>query len=369
MHVHFREPGNSEAETILSGAQAAAHGGFTSVLMMPNTRPPLDSPEKIADALSIAAKQKYVHVMTAGCISKGRTGKKLADLRKLASAGSNAFTDDGSTVADNKIMAEAMRIAKTLNIPILDHALDPVIAGNGVIHQGLYSTKYNLPGIPADAESVIVDRDIQLSETTGCPVHIQHVSTKKSVDLIKTARKRGVPVSGEATPHHLALTDADVDPRNANFKMNPPLRTEQDRKSLLAAVADGTLEALATDHAPHTRKEKAKGFTEAPFGIIGLETAVGITYMLLVKNGFMSLIEWVSRWTLGPSRILRLNLPCLSAGNPANITILDLNSEWIIASGEFLSKSKNTPFEGRKASGRAIYTFYDGIMTWDALNR
>jgi dihydroorotase len=215
------------------------------------------------------------------------------------------------------------------------------------------------------AETRIVERDIRLAEKTACSIHIQHVSSAGSVELIRKAAANGLGVSAEATPHHLALTEADIDPANANFKMNPPLRTEPDRQAILSAVADGTIAVLATDHAPHRKQDKDKGFLDAPFGIVGLETAIGITYTLLVKSGMMDLVEWVKRWTTGPARVLHLAPPGLEAGAPANISILDLRSEWTARSKHFLSRSGNTPFEGRRLTGQAVTTLLDGKMTWN----
>ncbi|MFC1496980.1 dihydroorotase [Verrucomicrobiota bacterium] len=364
MHVHFREPGNEESETVESGSKAAARGGFTSVLMMPNTTPPLDTGEKISEILDTGGTYPYAHVMTAGCITKNRQGKELANLTKMKKAGAVTFTDDGATVADENLMRLAMKTAKELKTAILDHALDPALAGKGVMHEGSVSAQLKLPGIPTQSEVNMVQRDIRLAEETGCHIHIQHVSAKETVELIRKALDRGLPVSGEATPHHLALIDSDINPKNTNFKMNPPLRTSADRTALLSAVADGTLRILATDHAPHSHTGKTKSFLDAPFGVVGLETAIGTTYTLLVKNKLMSLADWIDRWTVSPAHVLNLEPPALSPGQKADITILDLNTEWTIHSNEFASKSTNTPFEGRKITGRPIYTFCNGIMTY-----
>ena len=368
LHVHFREPGNEEDETIESGSRAAARGGFTTVVTMPNTDPPIDPPERVTQILACCGKSD-VRIMIAGCISRGRLGKELADLPEMSRAGAIAFTDDGSTSTDEGMMARAMDIAKKLDTPILDHALDPSLAGKGVMHEGAISARFGMPGIPARAEAKIVERDLRLSEQTGCAIHIQHVSTTECVNIIRSGLERGLRISGEVTPHHLALTDSDVSPDNTNFKMNPPLRTSEDRQALRSAVADGTLQAFATDHAPHCRAKKEKGFIRSPFGVVGLETAVGITYSLMVKSGLMNIMEWVHRWTIGPARVLGMEPPGLSIGLSANFSILDLDSEWIIRSDDFFSKSRNTPFEGHKVTGRAICTFCRGVMTWDGRAR
>lgn len=369
VHVHLREPGNEAAETIESGSRAAAKGGFTAVVAMPNTTPPIDEPDMISQVLEAGGKHRLVDVLPSGCITKGRCGKEVAGLRAMAAAGAVAFTDDGATVTDDSVMADAMKICRDLDKCILDHALDPAIAGKGIMHEGEQSRRLHFPGIPSLAESRMVERDIRLAEETGCAVHIQHISARESVVLIRKAIERGLRVSGEATPHHIALNDSDVVAENADFKMNPPVRSEDDRLAIISAVADGTLQIIATDHAPHTEKDKEKGFFSAPFGVVGLETAVGISYSCLVKTGAMSLTEWVRRWTTGPAKILGLPAPQLKTGRPANLAILDLNSTWTVNSTDFLSKSRNTPFEGRMITGRAVYTFLNGVLTWNDVKR
>jgi len=364
LHVHFREPGDEEAETVASGARAAARGGFATVVLMPNTQPPADTPERIGAIAARAAACRHVRALPAGCITRGRSGKELADLAALASAGAVAFTDDGTTPGDTALLHRAMEIARDLGVPILDHALDPVAAARGVMHAGARSAALKLPGIPAEAEVCMVKRDIELCEKTGCRVHIQHVSCAESVALVRQARAAGLRVSAEVTPHHLALTDEMVVPTDANFKMLPPLRTEKDRAALLEAVAEGTVSALASDHAPHRAAEKARGFLAAPPGVVGLETAVGVTYTLLVRAGRMSLMEWLRRWTTGPAEILGHELPSLRPGALADFCVLDLENEWIVQPQTFLSKSRNTPFGGWRLIGRAVCTFHAGIMTW-----
>ena len=363
LHVHLREPGNEAAETVATGTRAAARGGFTTIVAMPNTRPALDSPAEIR-ALAKRAAGGFARVLPAPCLTHGREGLELADIDALATAGAVALTDDGATVADDALMAEAMRRAARANLPVCDHALDPVLAGKGVMHEGEWSRKWGLPGIPSEAESRTVARDIRLAEAAGCALHIQHVSAAESVQLIREAVRRGVRVTAEATPHHLALTDADVRPEDARFKMNPPLRGEADRIVLLEAVADGTLTTLATDHAPHTAAAKAKGFVEAPFGVIGLETAIGVTYAILVKSGRISLADWVRRWTTGPARVLGRPAPSLAVGAPADVAVLNLTDEWTVRADDFVSLSRNTPFEGWRLTGRAMATFCGGKQTW-----
>lgn len=366
IHVHLREPGNEAAETVASGCLAAARGGFTTIVAMPNTNPALDSTAEILALAARAQAANLVHVLPAPCITLGRAGHEVADLPALAAAGAAAFTDDGCTVSSEAVMEAAMRSAASLHKPIMDHALDPKLAGHGVMHQGVYSEKHGLPGIPSEAETVIVARDIELARKTGCHVHIQHLSAAGSVELIRKAREAGLPVTAELTPHHLALTDADVDPAHPEYhKMNPPVRSEADREELARGLLNGTISCFATDHAPHTAATKANGFRTAPFGVVGLETAIGVTYSLLVRKSRMRLLDWVARWTTEPARILGLPAPTLALGAPADLVLLDLDSEWVVKASEFASKSRNTPFDGWRLTGRAVMTFCDGRLVFN----
>jgi dihydroorotase len=372
LHVHLREgpptapPAAEPAETIETGTLAAARGGFPGVVAMPNTAPPIDTPEAVRWLAQRGRDAGHARVWPSACLTRGRAGRALADLADLADAGAVAFTDDGSTVSDECLMEAAMRAARAAGRPVMDHALDPALAGDGVMHAGSAAARCGLPGIPPEAESRIVERDIRLCAATGCAVHIQHVSAAASVALIREARRRGLPVSGEATPHHLALTDEDVPPGNANWKMNPPLRGAADRDAILEGVADGTLGALATDHAPHHASAKARGFRAAPFGIVGLETAVGVTFRALVQSGRMSVMEWLRRWTSGPAAILGIEPPSLAPGRPADLVLLDLEHDWDVQPAEFLSRARNTPFDGARCRGRAVCTLLAGRIAWRA---
>jgi dihydroorotase len=367
LHVHLREPGHEAAETVASGCLAAARGGFTAIVVMPNTNPALDTTEQVAALAERAAAANLIHVLPAPCITRSRSGHEVADLAALAGAGAVAFTDDGCTVSSDVVMEAAMRKAAQLNIPVMDHALDGKLAGRGVMHEGVYSRALGLAGIPSEAETVIVERDIRLSRETGCAMHIQHVSAAGTVDLIRDARKAGLRVSGELTPHHLALTDASVKADKPEcYKMNPPVRSEADRAALVEGLLDGSLACFATDHAPHTAATKTKGFLTAPFGVVGLETAVGVTYTLLVKKGLMTPLDWVARWTTAPARIIGRPAPTLAPGAPADLVLLDLESEWVVNAADFASKSHNTPFDGWPLVGRAIKTFCDGRLVWSA---
>ncbi len=364
VHVHFREPGNEEAETIATGSRAAARGGFTTVVTMPNTRPAIDTPDNVRFQTKQAAATGTVGLLPSACITQERRGGELADLSALAQAGAVAFTDDGSTVADDALMQRAMVQAAALGIPVMDHAVDPILAGRGVLHDGDAARRLALPGIPSEAEDKIVARDIELAAATGCAMHIQHVTSGKSAQLIADAAKRGLPVTGEATPHHLALSDTDITTDDANFKMNPPLRSPEDREALIRAVLDGGLSVLATDHAPHLASLKAKGILKAPFGVVGLETAIGVTYKLLVAERGMDPLDWLRRWTSGPAALLGLPCPSLAPGNVADIVVADLAKAWTVNPSDLLSLSRNTPFAGHRCLGQAVLTLKSGGITW-----
>ena len=363
LHVHLREPGAEESETIESGMLAAARGGFVTVLAMPNTTPPIDKPSAVEYVLGRGRDAGCGRLLTSACITSGRQGATLSDLAALADAGASAFTDDGSTVGDEDLMLQAMRIAAELDVPVLDHAIDPCLAADGVIREGALASRLGLPVIPASAEASAVQRDIRCVQQTGCRLHIQHVSTAEGVSHVRDGRRQGLPVSAELTPHHLALCVSDIPEDDAAFKMNPPLGTAHDRDALRESLADGTIQAFATDHAPHPAAAKARGFRDGPFGIVGLETAVGITYSCAVESGILPLVDWVARWTTGPAAVLGIETPSLRPGVPADVTVLDLSSEWTVRADTFRSRSSNSPFEGRACRGRAVYTFCGGAMT------
>lgn len=367
LHVHLREPGNEPAETIESGSRAAVQGGFTTIISMPNTSPPLDSPARIKAQIVKADSIGLLNILPSGCITTGRQGKQLADLIAMTEAGAIAFTDDGNCVADWNLMLEAMSVCKELGRTVMDHSLDPHLAGNGCMRAGPVAESLGLKGIPAAAETSIVERNIELAKETGCRIHIQHVSCADSVRLIRSARKEGLPVSGEATPHHLIFTDEDIiSPVNTEYKMNPPLGTRKDRDALLEGIADNTISAFATDHAPHTAESKSQDFSKAPFGVTGLETALAATYTHTVKTGLIQLIDWVGRWTTGPAEILGLAPPLLSPGQPANLTIFDPSEEWTVTAQAFRSRSSNSPFINRTLTGRTVHTFFRGKISGPA---
>jgi len=366
IHVHLREPGNEDAETIRSGSEAAARGGFTRIVAMPNTTPALDTPEGVAMVLEKGREAGLVHVMTTACITRGRAGDELADLAALSEAGAVAFTDDGCTVQSDPLMREAMVRARELGTLIMDHAQDRDMERRGVMHEGEFSRAFGLPGIPSEAEAKIIRRDVDLAEQTGCRVHIQHMTSREAIDILEDAKARGVPVTGEVSPHHLLLCDADIDPGDASYKMNPPLRSADDRDRLIDGIRSGIVDIFATDHAPHTAAAKQRGFLKGPFGVLGLETAIGVTYSRTVTGGILTLNEWIERWTVGPAAVLGLAPPSLRVGEPADVVVLDLKEEWTADRECTASRSRNTPFHGRRMTGRAAYTILGGRVIWRA---
>jgi len=366
IHVHLREPGNEDAETIRSGSEAAARGGFTRIVAMPNTTPALDTPERVAMVLEKGREAGFARVMTTACITRGRAGVELADLAALSDAGAVAFTDDGCTVQSEPLMREAMERARALDAVIMDHAQDQEMERRGVMHEGKFSRAFGLPGIPSEAEAKMIRRDVGLADQTGCRVHIQHMTSREAIDILAEAKARGIPVTGEVSPHHLLLCDADVDPDDASYKMNPPLRSADDRERLVEGVRSGIADIFATDHAPHTAAAKQQGFLQGPFGVLGLETAIGVTYSRTVPGGLLTLKEWIERWTVRPAAVLGLEPPSLRVGEPADVVVLDLNGAWTVDRECTASRSRNTPFHGRRLTGRAACTILGGRVNWRA---
>lgn len=386
MHVHLREPGQTAKETIATGTAAAARGGFTSVVCMPNTSPVIDNAGTVALIRQRAAEQARVHVFVAGAISKGLAGEELAPIGALKRAGVVAITDDGHCVQNHELMRRALEYARMFDLPVLDHCQDYNLVNDGVAHEGLWSTLLGLRGWPAVGETVMVARNILLAELTQCHVHCQHLSSARSVELVREARRRGVPISAEACPHHFVLTDAalagsekfwSVDgagvwgmtgrsdlPQwpayDTRFKMNPPLRSARDREALLEGLADGTIEVLCTDHAPHCSYEKEVEFDYAPFGITGLETALPLALMQLYHSRRLRLSDVIARFTVGPARLLRLPKGTLSPGADADITVFDPDREWTFTLETTLSKSRNSPFYGWPLKGQVVMTLVAG---------
>ncbi len=364
LHVHLREPGREDEETIRTGTRAAAAGGFTSVCAMPNTTPVIDRATGINYLRSATQRDALVNVFPAAAVTVGQQGKEITEFGDLIRRGAVAFTDDGHCVADSEIMRRALEYTAMFDVPVLDHCEDPMLKRDGVIHEGRVSMMLGLRGIPAVSETVIVARDIALAEYVGGHVHIQHVSTRRSVELIREGKRRGVRVTAEVTPHHLALTEEACLTFDTNAKVAPPLRSEDDRQSLIEGLRDGTLDAIATDHAPHTDIEKDMVFTEAPFGTIGLEFAFAVCHGELVATDRMDLATLVEKMTVVPAAILRLNKGTLSVGADADITIVDLGLEKTISRGTLLSKSYNTPFLGKTLRGFPVHTLVGGRLVY-----
>ena len=387
LHCHLREPGFEHKETIASGTLAAARGGFTTVCCMPNTEPPVDSAAVVEFILRTARSQGQVRVLPIGCVSRGRAGKELADMGDLADAGAVAFSDDGSPVADAALFRRALEYATAFGLPLVEHCEEPSLSRDGVMHEGWVATRLGLRGIPAAAEEAAVARAIALAELTGARLHIAHVSTAGSVDLVRRAKERGAPVTAEVTPHHLALTHESVmagageSPGglayDTNAKVNPPLRTPTDAEACLRGLLDGAIDAIATDHAPHAIEDKLCEFDHAAFGISGLETALALC-LTLVHEGRLDLPTLVHKLTAGPVRAFGLErvapgLGSLAAGAgrpadlrpaPGDVVVFDPEAEWTVEPERFASKGKNTPLAGRRLRGRVVATVYEGRTVW-----
>jgi dihydroorotase len=365
IHVHLREPGFSHKETIESGARAAAAGGFTTIVCMPNTSPVADNPATITWIKDRAAGCACVNVLPTGAISKNLAGEELASLGSLGQAGVVAITDDGHCVQNHELMRRAVEYARMVDLPVLDHCQDYNLVGNGVVHEGHWSTLLGLPGWPSAGEEAIVMRNILLTELCDHRVHCQHVSAAGSVRLIREARARGVKISGEVCPHHIALTDEAIQNFDTNCKMNPPLRSQADIDAILDGIADGTLSILCSDHAPHAQFEKEVEFDHAPFGIVGLETELGIFIDLLVhKHRKIDITRLIEMYTVEPAKLLKLKAGTLSVGAAADVTLIDPNLEWTVRVDAFQSASRNSPFDGWKLKGRAVRTIVGGKTVW-----
>ncbi len=360
LHVHLRQPGNTTAETIASGTKAAAAGGFTAIMAMPNTNPVTDSVGAVEYLRRHIALDAVVKVLISGAMSKSLAGEEMAPIGALKSAGVVAVTDDGRCVQNNDLMRHIVEYAKSFNLPILDHCEEKTLAGDGVMNEGKWSVLLGMNGLPATAEELIVARDILLAKQVGWKMHLQHLSTAGSVDMVRRARKDGLMVTGEATPHHLTLTEDYVKRYDTNFKMNPPLRSEADRQALIEGLRDGSITVIATDHAPHTATAKLVEFDDAPFGIIGLETAFGVVMNELYHKGVLTLPELIAKLTTGPADVIGWQDYSLANGHPADITIFDPTMEWTVNPAEFYSKSRNTPYDQWRCKGRVLATFVCG---------
>lgn len=366
VHVHLREPGEEHKETIATGAAAAAAGGFTAICAMPNTDPPIDDPAAVGFVVAEGRRAGAARVYPVGCISAGRAGKRLALIGEMVEAGAVAVTDDGNPVMDSGLMRTALEYALAFGIPVADHPEDLGLSGNGHMNEGLVATRLGLAGKPNAAEDVHIVRDLLLAELTGGHIHLQHVSTRFGVESIRQAKARGVRVTAEATPHHLVLTQDAVDGYRTEAKMNPPLRCAEDVAAVRAGLADGTLDTVTTDHAPHHYDEKEAAFAEAPNGIVGLETALGIMLTRVVGEGVIDLSTLVERMSCGPARAFHLPGGTLAEGNPADVTVFDPNEVWTVEPRAFLSKSRNTPFSGWELKGRPKLTIVGGRIVFGA---
>lgn len=360
MHVHFREPGFEYKETVLSGSKAAASGGFTSVCCMPNTNPVIDNQGVVEFIASQSKKAGLINVYCVGAITKSLKGEELSDIGDLKDAGCVALSDDGNPVMNSEIMRRAMEYAGMFNLPIISHCEDINLSAGGVMNEGMVSTKLGLKGIPRIAEISMVSRDIELARYTGSSVHIAHVSCRESVDIIKRAKKEGVKVTCECTPHHFSLSEEALINYDTNKKVNPPLRTTDDIKALIGGLKDGTIDCVATDHAPHAETEKDVEFDYASFGIIGLETALGLVVKKLVDEGGLTLIDMVRKMSYNPAKILNLDKGYIAAGADADITVFDPKKEWEVTVDSFFSKSKNSPFIGSLLKGKVMLTIAGG---------
>ena len=360
VHCHLREPGREEVETIASGARAAAAGGFTAVCAMPNTDPVTDNQAAVGFILSQARRTAAARVYPIGAISIAQKGETLAEFGEMIGAGAVAVSDDGKPVVSAQLMRTALEYARTFGIPVADHCEEPTLAAGGAMNEGLTSARLGLRGIPAEAEEIMAIRDILLARLTGGHIHLCHMSTRGSVDLIRWGKERGINVTAEVCPHHLSLTDAAVEGYDTNAKMNPPLRTQADVEALQGAVRDGTIDVIATDHAPHHYDEKEREFADAPNGIVGLETALAVNLTWLVHSGIVALPLLVERMSCAPARLFKLPGGTLRKGALADVTVFDPGAEWTVDPSRFVSKGRNTPYAGHTLRGRVDLTVVDG---------
>ena len=365
LHVHLREPGREDMETIATGTRAAARGGFTSVCCMANTTPVNDNQSVTDFILDRARRDGAAHVFPIGAITKGQRGEELAEIGELVGAGCIAISDDGHPVMNAELMRRALEYSTLFRIPVIQHAEDTHLTGKGVMHEGRVSTELGFKGIPAASESVIVARDLLLAELTGGHYHVAHVSTAEAVQLVREAKRKGLSVTCEAAPHHFALSDEAVMSFDTNTKMSPPLRSTRHVEAVKAGLADGTIDAIATDHAPHTIQDKEVEFDYAANGVIGLETAFGLTVSVLVEGGVLTLEHAIARLTADPARIFGLAKGTLSVGADADVTIVDPAREWVVDLAQSASKSRNSPFHGWKLRGQVLATIMGGKIVWE----
>lgn len=366
LHVHFREPGFEYKETIKTGSLSAAKGGFTSVCTMPNTKPVIDSVEMLEKELDIIKRDSVVNVYPVVAITKGMKGEELTDIRELAKHGAIAISEDGKSVMNSSLLREAMKIAKEVNIPVLSHCEDINLVEGGVMNKGDKSDELGLKGISNAVEDIIVARDIMLAKETGCTLHLCHCSTYDSVRLIDEAKKEGLKVTGEVCPHHFSLTEEDIDCDDANFKMNPPIRTKKDVEELVLGIKNKIMGIISTDHAPHSEEEKNGSMTNAPFGIVGLETSVALTITYLLEKGVITPLDMARIMSYNPAQVIGIDRGTLLEGKVADITIINPNVEYTVDKNTFVSKGKNTPFDGMKVKGTVTTTIVSGKVVYSA---
>lgn len=364
LHVHFRDPGLTYKEDIETGSRAAAHGGFTTVVAMPNTKPTADNAEVIRYVHDKAAEVGLTHVLQAGSVTKAMAGEELSDLDEMIAAGIPAISEDGKSVMNSNLYRDAMKIVAKAGIPVLAHCEDINLVNGGVINQGAKSEELGLHGISNAVENIIVARDIMLAEETGARLHLCHCSTKESVEMVRDAKAKGIAVSGEVCPHHFTLTEDDIVEGDSNYKMNPPLRTKADVEALKQGIRDGIMEVISTDHAPHSEEEKRSDLTKAPFGIVGLETAAALTYTELVQQGYLDVMGMASVMSRNPARILGIDRGDIGVGHVADITVFDPNQTYEIHGADFFGKGKNMPYEGRTVTGKVMATILNGRIVF-----
>ena len=364
MHVHLREPGIEHSETIETGARAAAAGGFTSICCMPNTLPVNDNATVTSYIIERARQCAAVNVFPIGAITKNSEGEALAAIGSMKNAGIVAISDDGRPVMNARVMRRAMQIARSFDLPVIDHCEDLNLSAGGDMHEGVPSTRMGLRGIPASSEDVMVARDILLAESSGARFHVAHISSRHSLNMVKFAKQQGLSVTCEATSHHFALSDADITAYDSSYKMKPPLRSECDVAAVIEGIVSGTVDAIATDHAPHPGSEKMQEFERCPFGILGLETAIGLSLEKLVHTGRISLGHLVALFTTGPERVLQLGRGTLAVGAPADVTIFSTDMQWTYDVNQSFSKSRNSPFNGRTFRGGPMATIVSGNVVW-----
>jgi dihydroorotase len=366
VHVHLREPGREDAETVATGARAAVAGGFTSVCAMPNTDPVTDNQAAVGFIVKQAAAAGAARVYPIAAISIGLKGEHLAEFGELIHAGAVGVSDDGHPVASSHLMRAALEYSLTFGIPVADHCEDPWLFEGGAMHEGLVSSRLGLKGIPSAAEAIMVARNVMLADLTGGHVHLLHMSTRSSIDLIRRAKDKGTRVTAEATPHHFALTDDACEDYDTNAKMNPPLREQDDVAAIREGLKDGTIDAIATDHAPHHYETKERDFADAPFGVVGLETALGLGLTELVEGGVLSLPELISKMTTEPAKVYDLPAGTLRSGAPGDVVVFDPGAKWTVKPENFRSRSHNTPFGGRELSGKVECTIVGGEPVFSA---